>query len=50
MQILTGYDVNIKDGCSAALGTFDGLHLGHVAVIKNALAAAERLEVGCTVI
>ena len=32
-------DGKINTGTSAALGTFDGLHLGHMSVLKNALCA-----------
>ena len=35
----------LDKGTAAALGVFDGLHLGHQKVLGGALAAAE--ELGC---
>lgn len=32
-------------GCTLALGTFDGVHLGHIAVLKAAADEAERLGI-----
>jgi len=35
----------MKSPCAVALGTFDGFHIGHAAVVGEAVAAAKRL--GC---
>ena len=42
MEIISSLE-NIRDGqpCSLALGAFDGLHRGHMAVIKAACGAEE---------
>ena len=36
-MIDNGIAINMADGCTVALGTFDGVHLGHQKVIKSAL-------------
>ena len=35
----------MKSPCAVALGTFDGFHIGHAAVVGEAVAASKRL--GC---
>lgn len=41
MQIYTDLqDINITDRTAVALGNFDGVHLGHIAVMNDALNAA----------
>jgi riboflavin kinase / FMN adenylyltransferase len=40
----------IQGPCHLALGVFDGVHLGHQAVISQALAARERLGGSCGVL
>ncbi len=45
MRIINSFEelLTIKNiSCSVALGTFDGLHLGHLDVIKTALAAKKK--------
>ena len=37
------------EGCVAALGTFDGLHKGHQALIRRAVALARELNTACVV-
>lgn len=43
MQIYTSLEqLDIRDKTSVALGNFDGFHIGHVEIMKDALAAAEK--------
>ena len=39
-MLITGALPNQTENTAVALGCFDGLHLGHMAVIDRALAAA----------
>ena len=36
-------DADIKNGCAVAVGSFDGVHLGHQKMIKNLVAAAKEI-------
>ena len=35
--------------CVVALGTFDGVHIGHQALIRRAMALAQELHTACVV-
>ena len=37
-------------GCAVAVGNFDGVHLGHAAIVGRLCAAAERLAVPAVVL
>lgn len=41
---------SIKQGCVATIGNFDGLHLGHQAILKHVKACAKALDVPSCVI
>ena len=42
MQIFTSLDeIRINDKTSVALGNFDGIHVGHIEILKNALDVAK---------
>ena len=43
MRILTGAFPKIEGGCVVAMGTFDGVHLGHRAVISRAVEIAREM-------
>ena len=52
MELLRGIH-NIKDdhrGCVLSIGNFDGIHLGHGAVLSRLLVEAKRLQVPATVL
>lgn len=42
--------MRISKGCVAALGTFDGVHLGHKKVISKAVAFAKKQGLPCVVV
>lgn len=42
MRVTESWDIGETDGCTAAIGFFDGVHLGHRAVIGAAVEAARR--------
>lgn len=44
MRILTGAFPKIDGGCVVAMGTFDGVHLGHRAVISRAVEIARKMS------
>ncbi len=44
MRILTGAFPKIEGGCVVAMGTFDGVHLGHRAVISRAVEIAQKMS------
>lgn len=45
MKIITNLNTKIKDETVICLGSFDGLHLGHQALIKNALLEANNRNI-----
>lgn len=45
MEILNTFDIHNAAPASLALGTFDGLHLGHMAVLRAALDSGESPQV-----
>ncbi|MBX9704693.1 MAG: adenylyltransferase/cytidyltransferase family protein, partial [Gammaproteobacteria bacterium] len=46
MQVLTSLEhANVNpQGCAAAIGNFDGVHLGHQAIIKQLQSFAELIS------
>lgn len=50
MDIFTEIKPNLFSGSSVALGFFDGVHLGHVEIIKNAVAYAKEKKVKSVVV
>ena len=46
-MLITGELPNQTENTAVALGCFDGLHLGHMAVIDRALAAAGAGLIAC---
>lgn len=46
---LLSFNEGVNTPCVFALGFFDGVHLGHRAVIENAMAEAKRLGLACAV-
>lgn len=52
MQVIRGIH-NIRPehkGCAAAIGTFDGVHMGHQAVLRQSMGIARELRLPATVI
>ena len=42
MQVFNSLDqLNIEDKTSVALGNFDGIHVGHIEIMRNALGTAK---------
>lgn len=49
MRVWTSEDAFDLESCVAALGMFDGVHMGHQALINRARTMAKRLETACVV-
>lgn len=49
MRIWTSEDAFELDGCVVALGMFDGVHIGHQALIRRAQQMAAQLDTACVV-
>ncbi len=49
MRIFNSLNFNIDSPCAVALGCFDGVHLGHKAVIETAKRAALSLGIKCAI-
>ena len=49
MKILYDEKAFLEEGSVAALGTFDGVHIGHQELIRNAVTLARSLDARCVV-
>ncbi len=49
MRVWTSEEAFELDGCVVALGMFDGVHIGHQALIHRAQQMAARLNIACVV-
>jgi len=45
MRVLRGYSTPVSEQVALAIGNFDGVHLGHVALVRQLTEAASRLGV-----
>ena len=43
MRIITDMDLPLKGGCVLSLGNFDGVHIGHTALLEAACKKAKEL-------
>ena len=43
MRIITDMDLPLKGGCVLSLGNFDGVHIGHTALLETACKKAKEL-------